>query len=175
MTSSQERKSLAYLGIIVGSVSAVLLAAFVSVRWHLVIGFRWITLAVVTGILIWVLVQQHKRYWTRPALWLTIVGATGVHLAIFVPILRADPDFRLLWWLPIGMVEAAFFTIVCDLLLTRPEKRHRSHGGWSTQPKPTLPRPHRIAAKANLLREAEGAGPIAAASNGSEFSSHSQN
>jgi len=124
MLNNQERKNLVYLGIIAGSVAIVLLAAFISARWRIIIGFHWIGLAIATSILLWVLMNQYRKCWNRPRFWLTMLSVLTVHLAIFVPILRAYPGFKLIWWMPILMVEGPLFLIPCDFLINRPKRLH---------------------------------------------------
>ncbi len=77
------------------------------------------------GVLIFAMIKTYREYWNRPAFWLICAGVLIVHLAVFIPVLRTYPDFRLVWWVPIVIAEAAVFGIICDLLLMRKARSSR--------------------------------------------------
>lgn len=76
----------------------------------------WIALAVYTSGLFWITIRQSRGYWRRPGFWLAIAGLLVVHLLAFVAILRAYPQWRVIWFWPIGIVEGGLFGAILYLL-----------------------------------------------------------
>jgi hypothetical protein len=109
------RRSLFYLGLAIASLA--IFSLIFAISMHVTLPFRWVTMAVFTGILLFTLVKIKRPYWKRRLFWLICTGVLVVHLAIFVPILRSYPGFRLVWWIPILTVEAAVFSVISDLLM----------------------------------------------------------
>jgi hypothetical protein len=68
---------------------------------------------------------DHPINWDRPIFWLVCAAAVGVHLSVFIPLLRMYPEFRPIWYVPIVIGEATFFGTTLDLVLGRTNK----HGG----------------------------------------------
>jgi xanthine/uracil permease len=106
------------------AIALVSLAVFslifaLSIRTHIVIPFRWIMLAAFAGVLMFVLVKTHRDDWGRPVFWLICAGVLVAHLAVFIPVLRAYPEFRPIWWVPVVVVEGGFFGPICDTVLLR--------------------------------------------------------
>jgi len=63
-----------------------------------------------------VTISKSREAWHRPTFWLAVVGLLAVHLLAFVAILRSYPEFRMIWFMPIVIVEAAFFSIILNML-----------------------------------------------------------
>ena len=76
----------------------------------------WMALAVFTLCLFWVVVRQSRAYWRRLGFWLAIAGLLVVHLLVFVAVLRAYPQWREIWFVPIVIVEGALFGAILYLL-----------------------------------------------------------
>jgi hypothetical protein len=119
------RRLFLYLGIAVASLVIFSFIFSLGIRTHIVVPFRWVMMAVFAGVLVFAVVKTDREYWNRPAFSLTCVGVLGVHLAVFIPFLRAYPEFRPVWWVPIVIVEAGIFGVICDVLLMRSRRSHR--------------------------------------------------
>jgi hypothetical protein len=76
----------------------------------------WMALAVFTCGLFWVTIKQSRAYWRRLGFWLAIVGLLVVHLLVFVAILRAYPQWRQIWFVPVVIVEGGLFWAILYLL-----------------------------------------------------------
>ncbi|MFZ0293285.1 MAG: hypothetical protein WAL52_06740 [Candidatus Sulfotelmatobacter sp.] len=76
----------------------------------------WMALAMFTCGLFWVTIRQSRAYWRCLGFWLAITGLLVVHLLVFVAILRAYPQWREIWFLPVMIVEGALFGAVLYLI-----------------------------------------------------------
>jgi hypothetical protein len=62
-------------------------------------------------------VQGSRKYWRVVSFWFILTGLVCLHLLVFILILRNFPDFRVIWYVPIVILEAGIFGGVYDLLL----------------------------------------------------------
>ena len=83
----------------------------------------WIGLLVYSSGLFWVTIRQSREYWRHLGFWATIAGLLVVHLLAFVAILRAYPQWRMIWFMPVIVVEGGLFGAVLYLLFGDP--RHQ--------------------------------------------------
>ena len=74
----------------------------------------WIELAIFTGITFWYPVQQNKHHWHRPVFWLGVSGLLAVHVVGFVLVLRNHPEWRLVWFIPVAIIEGAGLFLILD-------------------------------------------------------------
>ena len=77
---------------------------------------RWFGLVGYTGLLFWVTIRQTREHWQRLGYWLAIGGLLVVHMLAFVAILRAYPQWRMIWLLPVVIVEGGLFGAILYLL-----------------------------------------------------------
>jgi FtsH-binding integral membrane protein len=112
------------LGIALACLTAFTLIFALSVRTGVVIPFRWVMLGLFTCVLIFAMIKAQRKNWDRPIFWL-VCAAVGVHLSVFIPLLRMYPEFGPIWYVPIVIGEATFFGTTLDLVLGRTNK----HGG----------------------------------------------
>ena len=117
------RRLLLYIGLALGCLAVLALVVFVSVHTGMAIPSRWVMLTVFTGVLLFSMFKYYRGYWSRPAFWLSCAAVLAVHLAIFIPVLRAYPEFRPFWFVPIVVIEAALAGAICGPLLRRPTRR----------------------------------------------------
>lgn len=82
----------------------------------------WMAPVVFTLCLFWVVVRQSRAYWRRLGFWLAIAGLLVVHLLVFVCILRAYPQWRAIWFVPVLIVEGGLFGAILYLLFG--ERKH---------------------------------------------------
>ncbi len=62
-----------------------------------------------TGLLFWVTMRQSRELWRRIDYWFTMVGLLVVHSLAFTAVLRAYPEWRMIWFMPVVIVEAGLF------------------------------------------------------------------
>ncbi len=86
----------------------------------------WIGFLVFTGLLFWITVRQSRRRWGHWSFWLAIACLLTMHCLAFVAILRIYPDWRVIWFWPITVVEAGIFGGMLAWLF--PERRPRNKG-----------------------------------------------
>ncbi len=119
------RRIALYLGLAFGFLTIIGLVAAVIVHTGLAISSRWVALATFTGVLIAATVRSSRKYWRFIAFWFILSGLLCLHLVIFILILRNFPDFRLVWYVPVVILEAGIFGSVYDLLLADTSRRSR--------------------------------------------------
>jgi FtsH-binding integral membrane protein len=114
------RRVLLYIGLAFAALAAfALLFAILVYTGHTHIereSWSWVALAVFTAGLFWVTINQSKAYWRRFGFWLAIAGLLVVHSLVFVAILRAYPQWREIWFVPVVIVEAGLFGAILYLL-----------------------------------------------------------
>lgn len=112
------RRGLLYIGLAVASLTAfALVFALIVYTGHSGrVSGGWFGLAVYTCGLFWVTIRQSREYWRLPGFWVAILGLLVVHLLAFVAILRAYPQWRMIWFVPIVIVEGGSFGAILYLL-----------------------------------------------------------
>jgi len=106
-----------YVGLAVASLAILSLVFLLIVRSHLSVHFQWMYLAIFTGVLAVAIVKTSRKYWTRVSFWLMCAAALTAHLAVFIPLVFHFPEFKPIWYVPIVMVEAGIFGMICEILL----------------------------------------------------------
>ncbi len=115
-----------YVGLAVAALVLLAAALAISVHTGLTIRAQWGWLAMYTVLLIWVVIKTYQRYWRRPAFWFALAGLLGIHLTLFIVLLRNFPEFKPLWYIPAVMAEGAGFGVTCGILLDRNRLRRGS-------------------------------------------------
>jgi apolipoprotein N-acyltransferase len=110
------RRSLLYVGLALAALAVIGLLIAISVQIGTAFTGGWIGLVVYTAGLFWVTIRQSREYWRRPGFWLAIAGLLVVHLLAFVAILRAYPQWRMIWFIPVVIVEGGLFGAILYLL-----------------------------------------------------------
>jgi len=77
----------------------------------------WIGLAAYTALLFWVIISTSRERWNRTTFWSTVAGLLAVHLLAFVAILRSYAQWRVIWFMPVVVVEAGVFSVILNALL----------------------------------------------------------
>ncbi len=120
------RRALLYVGLAVASLTAfALIFALLVYTGHtsyLEHG-GWIGLLVYTSGLFWVTIRQSRDYWHRLGFWVTVAGLLVLHVLAFVAILHAYPQWRMIWFMPVIVVEGGLFGALLYLLFGEP--RHQ--------------------------------------------------
>jgi cytochrome bd-type quinol oxidase subunit 2 len=86
----------------------------------------WIGFLVFTALLVWITVRQSRRLWRHWGFWPAIACLLTIHCLVFVAILRIYPDWRVIWFWPIAVVEAGAFGGMLAWLF--PERRTKMKG-----------------------------------------------
>ncbi len=76
----------------------------------------WLALGVFTSCLFWITIRQSRAYWGRPGFWLATTGLLVVHLLLFIAVLRAYPQWRGIWFVPVIIAEGGLFGAILYLL-----------------------------------------------------------
>ena len=108
------RRGFLYLGISL-AVLAVFFVIIVLSKGAQISG-GWIGLVVYTSGLFWVMIRRSRDYWRRPMFWLTVVSLMAVHSLAFVAILRSYPQWRMVWFAPVIIVEGVLIGMLLDTL-----------------------------------------------------------
>jgi len=61
--------------------------------------------------------QQISRALASSDVWLAVAGLLAVHLLAFVAILRSYPQWRMIWFMPVVVLEAGLFSVIVNMLL----------------------------------------------------------
>jgi hypothetical protein len=86
----------------------------------------WIGFVLYTALLFWITVRESRRRWSHWSFWVAIACLLTIHCLAFVAILRIYPDWRMIWFWPITVVEAGIFGGTLAWLF--PERRLRMKG-----------------------------------------------
>jgi len=127
------RRLLLYIGLALAALAAFALFFALSIRLGILDKVNgwfkggWVGFLVYTAGLFWITVRQSRRRWSHWSFWLAAAGLLTIHCLAFVAILRAYPDWRVIWFWPITVCEAGAFGGILAWLF--PEKhrkpRHR--------------------------------------------------
>ncbi len=101
------------LEILVGLVLAgaiILYAAVGPFRWMPAV--RWWSLAGTTALIFWAVVKQFRHHWHRLSFWLKVAGLLAIHLLAYAVLLSRFPEWRLLWFVPLSVVEGGLLVLV---------------------------------------------------------------
>jgi hypothetical protein len=126
------RRLLLYIGLAFASLTVFVLFFALTVRLGVTDKINgwfkggWIGFFVFTALLFWMTVRQSLRRWRHWTFWLAIACLLTIHCLAFVAILRIYPDWRVIWFWPITVVEAGVFGGMLAWLF--PEKRARIKG-----------------------------------------------
>ena len=113
---------LAFAGV---AVMALLPALSIHVRITGYVTGGWIGFVGYTGLLLWVVVRTGRSHWHRWNFWFAIVGLLTAHCYVFVTVLRIYPQWRMIWFWPITVVEAGVIGATLEWLF--PEKHSKHH------------------------------------------------
>jgi hypothetical protein len=87
----------------------------------------WVGFLCFTALLFWITVRESRRRWSHWSFWLAIVCLLTIHCLAFVAILRIYPDWRVIWFWPITVVEGGIFGVTLAWLF--PEKHAKLRQG----------------------------------------------
>ncbi len=110
-------EGLKLLGIAVGCLIIFALILFISIKAGIAVEWRWIALSYWTGFLIWLVCKLNKANLRQVKFWVTLFGLLLVHVIAFVVVLQRYPEWRLIWYVPIVVIEAPCMGMVLDAIM----------------------------------------------------------
>ena len=116
-----------YVGFALASLLVVTVVVFAAIHF----GFTnyltggWIGFVGYTGLLFWIIVREGKAHWYRWRYWLAVSAMLVTHSWIFVSILRVYPNWRMIWFWPITVVEGGILGAAIEWFF--PERHTRRH------------------------------------------------
>jgi hypothetical protein len=115
-----------YFGLALAGIAAVVVLLAIQIHFGLPdISQGWIGFAVYTGLLFWIIVRRSTSLWNRWRFWAVTLGVFIAHCAVFVAALRVYPEWRMIWFVPLVIVEAGILEKLFAPLFR--EKRARKH------------------------------------------------
>jgi hypothetical protein len=118
-------EGLKLLGIAVGSLIIFALFFFLSIKTGIVVPGRWVALGYWTGFLILLICRQYKRYLKHVKFWFTFLCVLLIHVIAFIAVLQRYPDWRLIWYVPVVIVEAQCIGTALDAVMRNEHLRPR--------------------------------------------------
>jgi hypothetical protein len=121
------RRSLWYIGVALAILLIVL--GFVAISFYTghthppPVG--WFGLVGFTPLVFWAVITTLRLHWDRPVFWFAIAGLAGLHVALFTAILMRYPQWPLLWFIPVSMIEGGLFVVVLTWLFDQKSKLDR--------------------------------------------------
>jgi hypothetical protein len=122
-------EALKLFAIAVACFVAIGAVTLVSVRYGIVVPFRWVGLCVWTGFLVWIICRQYRSNLRHVKFWVAFSILLAIHLAAFIVVLRTYPEWRLAWFPLVAIVEGPCMTVALELFLQRMHRRNFPHGG----------------------------------------------
>jgi hypothetical protein len=93
----------------------ILYAAVGPFRW--MPSLRWWSLAGTTALIFWAVVKQFKRYWHVLSFWYKVGGLLIIHCLAYTAVLLRVSEWRLLWFVPLSVVEGGLLVLALDKLV----------------------------------------------------------
>jgi len=73
---------------------------------------RWWGLAGTTALVFWAVVKQFRHHWHQLSFWVEVAGLLAIHLSAYTALLLRVPEWRLLWFVPLSVVEGGVLVLV---------------------------------------------------------------
>lgn len=105
------RRFVLYIALAFAALAVFALLAILSIRTGISVPTRWFGLVFWTAILFWWVTKPLKRYWRRQTFWWAVSGLFILHLLALVAVLVRYPQWPLVWFVPLSIVEGGAFTI----------------------------------------------------------------
>lgn len=114
-------------GLLYLALALAFLAAFAFLFWLSVYtGFNiprlWGAFAMWTAVLCCIVAKMLRAHWAKSRLWMGIAFLLGIHLIIFIPLLRNCPQWRPVWFVPVVVFEAVLWDALLGVVLARGTK-----------------------------------------------------
>ncbi|MGB6677978.1 MAG: hypothetical protein WBE44_14895 [Terriglobales bacterium] len=115
-----------YFGLAFAGLAFVTLVVALSIHFGLT-GYLtggWIGFVGYTGLLFWIVVRTAKPHWHRSNFWFVTLAMLTAHCSTFIAILRVYPQWRMIWFWPITVVEAGVIGATLEWLFPEHHGRH---------------------------------------------------
>jgi hypothetical protein len=110
-------EGLKLFGIAVGCLIIFALVLFISTKAGIAVAWRWIALSYWAGFLIWLICRLNKANLRQVKFWVTLFCLLLIHITAFVVLLQRYPEWRLIWYVPIVVIEAPCMGMVLDAVM----------------------------------------------------------
>jgi hypothetical protein len=115
-----------YFALALGGIAVVVVLLAIQIYFGIgEISAGWWGFVSFSGAFFWIVVRGSRPLWIRSGFWLLLVAFLVIHCSVFVAILRAYPDWRPIWFVPIVIVEAQILDVMCVLLFREKRARKR--------------------------------------------------
>jgi hypothetical protein len=115
-------------GIAFGCLIIFALILFISIKTGIVVAWRWIALSYWTGFLIWLICKLNKANLKQVRFWVTLFCLLLIHVTAFVAVLKRYPEWRLIWYVPVVVIEAPCMGMVLEgVMRNKQEPGSRYH------------------------------------------------
>lgn len=116
-----------YLGLALAALAVMTLVVAVSIHFGLsgYLSGGWIGFVGYTGLLFWTVVRMSKQHWHHRSFWPVIAVLLTAHCYVFVSILRVYPEWRVIWFWPVTVVEAGVIGGTLEWLYPERHERRR--------------------------------------------------
>ncbi|MGB8776100.1 MAG: hypothetical protein WCC78_18340 [Terriglobales bacterium] len=120
-----------YFGLAFAGLAVMTLVLALSIHFKVTGYFTggWIGFVGYTSLLFWVVVRQAKPHWYRSSFWLIVLAMLAAHCSMFVSLLRVYPQWRMIWFWPITIVEAGVIGGTIEWLFPERHMRHNNAEG----------------------------------------------
>ena len=89
------------------------------------VGRGWFGFVPWTGVLVWMICKEFKSELRRVRFWITFLSLLSIHVIAFVALLLRYPEFGLVWFVPITILEALCMDFVLEVIVGK--FSHRAH------------------------------------------------
>jgi hypothetical protein len=110
-------EGLKLFGIAVGCLIIFALILFISVKAGIVLAWRWIALSYWTSFLIWLICKLNEANLKQVRFWVTLFCLLLIHVTAFVVVLKRYPEWRLIWYVPIVVIEEPCMGMVLQVVM----------------------------------------------------------
>jgi hypothetical protein len=114
------RRLALYIGLAFAALTVFVLFFALSIQLGITkeITGGWIGFFGFTGLLFWISIRQSRRCWRSWGFWFFMAGLLVLHSLAFVAVLKAYPQWRMVWFVPIIIVEAGLFAALRDAMFS---------------------------------------------------------
>jgi hypothetical protein len=120
-------------GIAIACLLVIAAAVILSAKTGFAVPARWFGLFYWTCALLWFVFQRHKRDLRYGRFWLALSAFLTVHVTAFAVALRTYPQWRMIWFMFVFMIEGPLVLVVLRSFV-HPTQRSETHSanqdGW---------------------------------------------
>jgi hypothetical protein len=110
-------QALRLFGIAVGCLVILTLIIFIAIKNGIFLDWRWIGLSYWTGCVILLMCRLYEPNLKQLKFWFTLFCLSLTHVIAFIAVLQRYPEWRLIWYVPIVVIESQFMGLVLDAVM----------------------------------------------------------